>query len=333
MKRDNYLFEKIADPDNLRLAFWKAKKGKSFKQEVLLYQTNLDKNLAQLRSDLLNNKSAVGNYRYFKIFDPKERQICAAAFSERVLHHALMNICHQNFEKFQIYDSYASRLNKGTFAALERAKVFQKKYQWFLKLDVRKYFDSIDHLILKKMLGNRFKEIKLINIFSEIIDSYHTNPEKGLPIGNLTSQYFANHYLATVDHFIKEELQVKAYVRYMDDMVLWSDDKNEINNFGKRINDYMNTHLKLLLKPFCLNKSSKGLPFLGFLIFPTMIKLNRNSKNRFYNKLKTYEKNLTEGFWNQNDYQRYILPLISFIKYADSAGFRTKCMQTIHIGQ
>lgn len=159
MKREGYLMERIADPDNLRLAFWKAKRGKSAKLEVMAYQKNLDKNLLFLRNELIAGEVTVGNYHYFKVYDPKERQICAAAFSERVLHHALMHVCHDNFEKYQIYDSYASRLGKGTFAALERATLFQKQYPWFLKLDVRKYFDSIDHSILKNLLRKRFKDV------------------------------------------------------------------------------------------------------------------------------------------------------------------------------
>jgi hypothetical protein len=320
--------EKIADPDNLRFAFWKAKRGKSAKEEVMVYQKNLDKNLLFLRNELVAGEVTVGNYHYFKVYDPKERQICAAAFSERVLHHALMNICHDNFEKYQIYDSYASRLGKGTFAALERAALFQKQYPWFLKLDVRKYFDSIDHSILKNLLCKRFKDPFLMQTFTKIIDSYHTGPAKGVPIGNLTSQYFANHYLAVSDHFIKENLEISAYIRYMDDMVLWGHDKAELNRKGKQVDEFLGVTLGLALKPVCLNHSSKGLPFLGYLVYPNAIKLNRNSRVRFIKKLKQYEQNLTTEVWNQDEYQRHILPLLSFVKHADSIGFRRKWLQS-----
>lgn len=232
MKRENHLIARIADPDNLRLAFWKARKGKEGKIEVLCFRKSLDKNLLLLRDELLSGNIDVGNYNYFTIHDPKERLICAATFRERVLHHAIMNVCHANFEKYQIFDSYASRMGKGTFAALERAKGFQQKYKWFLKLDVRKYFDSIDHEKLKIMLVNMFKDKALLNVFNHIIDSYKTATGKGLPIGNLTSQYFANHYLAFADHYLKEKLQATAYIRYMDDMVIWANNKDFLLRVG-----------------------------------------------------------------------------------------------------
>ena len=220
MKRANNLLEKMVDNDNLNLAFWKARKGKEGIDYVEKYRQFLSYNLGNLSKEIEKGKVTVGNYSYFKVFDPKERLICAAQFSERVLHHALMNVCDPYFEKYQIYDSYASRKHKGTYAAIERAAVYQKKYAWFLKLDVRKYFDSIDHHTLVCLLEQQFKEKKTQTIFRDIIDSYHTQEGKGLPIGNLTSQYFANHYLAISDHFVKEQLKIKAYVRYMDDMVL-----------------------------------------------------------------------------------------------------------------
>lgn len=127
MKREGNLIEKIADMKNLEWAFWKAQRGKKDKKEVIAYQKQLNSNLKILQTQLLTNTCEVGNYHFFKIYDPKERQICAASFSERVLHHAIMNICHENFEKFQVFDSYATRLNKGTYAALERAAYFHKK--------------------------------------------------------------------------------------------------------------------------------------------------------------------------------------------------------------
>ena len=203
MKRVNFLIENVADIDNLRLAFWKARKGKSYSKQVETYRTNLDANLLLLRSQILWGYIEVGNYYYFKIFDPKERQICASAFSEQVLHHALMNVCHPYFERVHIADSYASRKGKGTYAAVERAKDYTHRYPFFLKLDVRKFFESLSHVVMKQQLDNLFKDQQVLSIFSKIIDSYEAHPERGVPIGNLTSQYFANHYLTGLDHFIK----------------------------------------------------------------------------------------------------------------------------------
>lgn len=129
-KKANHLFEDIADMDNLRLAFWKARKGKSYAQPVERYRSDLENNLVHLREQILTGEVEVGNYRFFKIFDPKERQICAPAFSEQVLHHALMNVCHGYFERVQIFDSYACRKGKGTYAALDRAKAFNRSGVW-----------------------------------------------------------------------------------------------------------------------------------------------------------------------------------------------------------
>jgi RNA-directed DNA polymerase len=148
MKRANNLLDIITDYDNLHLAFWKARKAKDGIDYVEKYRQHLHYNLNKLSQEISEQEVDVGNYNYFKVFDPKERLICAAHFSERVLHHALMNVCHPYFEKYQIFDSYASRKNKGTYGALERAAYYQNTLNWFIKIDIRKYFDSIDHTIL-----------------------------------------------------------------------------------------------------------------------------------------------------------------------------------------
>ncbi len=332
MKRENNLIDKIADPDNLRLSFWKARKSKEGKMEVAYFRKSLDKTLLTLRNEILSGNVQVGQYHYFTIYDPKERLICAASFKERVLHHAIMNICHSNFEKYQIFDSYASRLGKGTYAALDRASVFQHQYKWFLKLDVRKYFDSIDQEILKSMLTKRFKDKVLLQIFFQIIDSYQTQEGKGLPIGNLTSQYFANHYLALADHFIKEKLQATAYVRYMDDMVIWSNDKNMLLKIGNEFQSFIETKLFLTLKPFCLNSTDKGLPFLGYMLFPKTVLLNNSSRKRFKAKLKQYSYKLNNAEWNQAKYQAHVLPLIAFAKHANTFNLRTKYNEIMQTG-
>jgi len=332
MKRENNLVLSIADPDNLRLAFWKARMAKDSKMEVADFRISLDKNLLLLRNELLSGNVQVGNYHYFTIYDPKERKICAAEFRERVLHHALMNVCHANFEKYQISDSYASRIGKGTYAALERAAAFQKKYKWFLKLDVRKYFDSIDHEVLKSMLLKRYKDQALLQVFFQIIDSYQSVAGKGLPIGNLTSQYFANHYLAFADHHIKEKMQVPAYVRYMDDMVIWADDKNLLLRIGYEFQSFLESELSLTLKPFCLNSTVKGLPFLGYVLFPATTLLNNRSCKRFKIKLKQYTYKLNHEEWSQNEYQAHILPLIAFVKHANTFSLRTKYVEMINTG-
>ena len=161
MKRDGALLEAIADPGNLRLRFWKASKGKRAKADCRAFQENLDTNLSALRAQLLAGQVRVGDYHYFTVHDPKERTICAAHFRERVLHHGLMSVCEPVLERAAIFDSYACRRGKGQLAAVRRAESYARRYGWFLKMDVRKYFDSVDHTVLRGLLRRKFKDAEL----------------------------------------------------------------------------------------------------------------------------------------------------------------------------
>ncbi|MDX2248817.1 MAG: RNA-directed DNA polymerase [Bacteroidia bacterium] len=329
MIRVNNLLEEAAETENLRHAFWKASKGKRYSVGVLSYQENLDENLDCLQKQMKTGLVETGDYRYFKIFDPKEREICASAFSEQVLHHALMNICHDYFEQAQIFDSYASRKGKGTYAAIDRAKYFTRKYGWYLKLDVRKYFGSIHHDVLKSQLERMFKDYRLLEIFGKIIDSYEAEIHRGLPIGSLCSQYFANHYLSGLDHFIKEKLRVKGYVRYMDDMVLWDSEKSVLKAAFLEVNDFVENKLLCSLKPIELNRSTHGLPFLGYKIYPWQVQLTQRSKQRFIKKINYLYENYHSGEWDEVVCQRRVLPLLAFLSHADTIGFRKNVLTKI----
>lgn len=324
MKRAGHLIEKIADLENLQLAYYKAQRGKADKQEVGEYGKRLQTNLQNLQEQILTGEVETGNYHFFTIYDPKQRLIGAAPFGQRVLHHALMNVCHPFFEKVQIFDSYATRPEKGTYAALARAKCYNRQHRWFLKLDYRKYFDSLSHTVLKGQLCALFKDPRLLRIFECIIDSYAVKEGRGVPIGNLTSQYFANHYLAAADHYVKEVLQIKAFVRYMDDCVLWHGDKEILLYAGFKLNQHAETVLKLNLKPFCLNQNSHGLPFLGYLLYPDHPRLAQRSRQRFTKKLRLYADHLISGMWTQKEYQVHVLPLVAFTEHAEAKAFRRK---------
>jgi hypothetical protein len=332
VKRAGYLIEQIADVENLRLAFWKAKKGKGAKGDVIAFGRNLDKNLLAISREILDGSVSVGNYRYFTVYDPKERLICAAKFGERVLHHALMNVCGPLFERFQIYDSYATRPGKGQFAALERVRGWVKEGAWFCKLDARKFFDSISHDVLYRLLCGKFKDWRLLGIFRRIIDSYGASPGRGVPIGNLTSQYFANFYLAYADHFIKETLRVKMYVRYMDDMLMLHSSKESLINLSGDVRRYCENELRLELKPACLNGAEAGIPFLGFVVFPRLVRLNKNSKKRFLRKNSLYAKKLRLGEWSQKEYAQHAEPLLAFTRFADSLCFRRNAVSKTEAG-
>jgi RNA-directed DNA polymerase len=322
MKRGNNLLALVADPDNLRLAAWKAAKGKRHSEEVMTWSAGIEDHVPKLRKEILEGQVTVGNYRYFKVFEPKERQICASAFGEQVLHHALMNVCHPYFENAQIFDSYASRKGKGTYAALERAKKYTNQCGWYLKLDVRKYFDSISHEVLVQQLARMFKDAALVGIFEQIIHSYEASANRGLPIGNLTSQYFANHYLNSLDRFVKEKGHCKAYVRYMDDIVLWHDDKAVLSAWRDEIAQFLEQELRCALKPTALNRTQNGLPFLGYHVFPHHVRLLQKSKQRFARKLRIIEGGYHSGDWDEAKCQRRVLPLLAFTSHADAKNLR-----------
>lgn len=316
MKRTGNIMPLVVCPDNLRLAYWKSRLGKCTRSEVLAFSRRLDSNLLSIREQLLSGRFRFGRYHCFTIHEPKERLICAASFGERIAHHALMNVCHERFERYQTDDSYACRKGRGTFAALDRAAVFHRRYGWYLKLDVRKFFDHIDHHILKQQLLRLFKDKALLAHFDKIIDSYGVSTGCGLPIGNLTSQYFANHYLSDADHYLRECLKVKAYVRYMDDMVLWDHDPLRLQAIGYAFEIYIKEMLHLELKPFVLNRTDHGLPFLGFMLYPGSVRLNGNSKKRFIRKLATYIRLQDEGWISERDFSQGVLALYGFISHA-----------------
>lgn len=322
MKRAGNLIQKISCFDNLQLAYYKAKKGKEAKTEIINYAKNLNINLKILQKQIETGNVDVGNYHFFTIYEPKKREIVASSFQERVLHHAIMNICYPYFEKYLIYDTYATRKEKGTYKALDRAKLFTKKNKWFIKFDIRKYFDSIDRIVLYKMLERMFKDKIVLAIFKKIINSYHTEKNKGLPIGNLTSQYFANRYLGSLDHFIKNNLRIKAYVRYMDDFVIWHNNKNVLINAGKQIENYLKEQLNLVLKYKQLNKTYFGLSFLSYRLFPSKIVLTQKAKKRFKTKIKYNYNKLKTQEWSQEKFAEHTRALTAFTSYAYSKKFR-----------
>lgn len=329
MKAKGFLTEKIADVNNLYVAFAKASRGKQNKKSVLLFRNDFDNNVSKLRSEILSGEVSVGNYSQFTIFEPKERLISAAQFSERVLHHAIINICHDIFDKTLIETTYATRKGKGVYAAVDKAVEAATKYQYTAKLDIRKYFDSINHSILKALLRRLFKDPTLLAILDRIIDSYCVADNKGVPIGNLTSQYFANYYLSGLDHYIKEVLRIPVYVRYMDDMLLACDDKEYLMDAVKKINSFVNTRLDLVLKPPVIHSSNLGLVFLGYSILPYRYSLSGRSKRRFRSKLCLYAKLLKTGAWDEYDYMSHAQPLLAFVTHATSHDFRLSCIKQI----
>jgi retron-type reverse transcriptase len=299
MKRYGQLFDDLTSFSNLLSAYKKARKGAVGKPSTQQFSFQLEPALLELQQELINGRYKSCAYRYFQIYDPKERIISVASFEDRVVHHALINILEPIYERCFIYDSYATRKEKGTHLAIDRAQAFLKEGPWFLKTDIDKYFDSINQDILMALLSRKIKDQRLLEVAQAIIENGGINGV-GLPIGNLTSQFFANVYLNPFDHFVKQQLGVK-YVRYMDDFVLFSKNKEELKSHKKAIKDYLAERLKLCLKEKAtfLNQAQNGLTFLGRRVFPGTIRIARPNGKRMLRRMKSKERAHKNGDLDQ----------------------------------
>jgi RNA-directed DNA polymerase len=294
VKRVDNLFKKLASFENLYIAWKKARQGTGWTAETQLFFYQLEPALLSLQAQLINQSYQPDKFRYFHIRDPKPRTIAVAPFRDRVVHHALTQILMPIFEKKFIFDSYATREGKGTHKAIARAQSFSRRYQWYYKMDIKHFFETVDQELMLKMLERKIKDQKLLNLAAKII--YNPPGDKGLPIGNLTSQFFANVYLTPLDYFIKQTLHIKAYIRYMDDFIIFLDDKNSLIEIYNKIKQFTENTLKLSLKEevCCYNKPQHGLSFLGYRIFPGMLRHipanYQRSKKKIDSRIKACEK-------------------------------------------
>jgi RNA-directed DNA polymerase len=310
MKTFKRLYHQVVSFENLLLAANQAAKCKRERPDVMLFFMNLEENLFQLRDELVTLNYQPAGYRTFRIYDPKPRLISAAPFRDRVVHHAIMNIIGPLLESCFIYDSYANRLGKGTHKAIRRYQAFLKQYQYVLKCDIKSYFPSIDHEILKSLVRKRIRCKNTLWLIHTIIDA--GNPQQsspvgdyfpgdtlftplerrvGLPIGNLTSQFFGNYYLNAMDHFIKEKFRCKAYVRYVDDFVLFADSKMQLWQWKKDIQIFLQSYrLKLQLKRCHIYPAEKENRFLGQVVFQTHRRLASDNVRKFKKRLKRWQK-------------------------------------------
>lgn len=331
MKRVGYLFEKVTDLDNLYEAYLKAIRGKRGKPDVVGFAMNAEHNLQNLKQRIENDTVEIGRYRYFTIYDPKERLICAAHIEERILHHALMNVCRPYFENQYVDKSYATRIGKGVYAALDEARSVLRKNKFVAKLDVRKYYDTIRHDVLKRKLFRLFKDRRLLSLFNRLIDSYDKGGGRGLPIGNLTSQYFANLYLSRIDRMMMEHDGCGGYVRYMDDVLIGGNDRSQLLKMVGEARSML-AEIGLELKPVAVVHSYDGVSFLGYHVFGGYLGLNSRSKRRFRHKLGVYTNKLVCGDWSQWTYKRHIVPMYSFVQKTNENGFFIDCMKSINQG-
>lgn len=292
MKKIGNLYDKIISLDNLKLAETKARKGKIKQSGVILFDKDPESNLVNLHQILLNNEYKTSNYHIFKLYDGKERVIYRLPYyPDRIVHHSIMNILKPIFVSCFTKDTYSCIKGRGIHKALNNLNIALKDNnynKYCLKLDIKKFYPNVNHTILKQLLSKKFKDVKLLNILYEIIDS-----AEGLPIGNYLSQFLANFYLTYFDHYLKEVLKVKYYFRYCDDIVIIHNDKDYLHNLKLQIEEYLNTELKLEIKDNyqVFSTEIRGIDFLGYKSFPDYILIRKDIKLRFIKMLK-YNKNI-----------------------------------------
>ena len=323
MKRYSGLYNQIIPFNNLYLASQKAFRGKKDKERVSLFYFHLETELLKLERELKNETYQLSPYRLFTIYEPKERQICAADFRDRVVHHAICNVMEPIWDKTLISDTYACRKNKGTHRAIHRVQEFSKRYPYFFKCDIRKYFDSIDHGVLHQILRKKIKDPQLLNLLDQIIET-PVSPllpsGKGLPIGNLTSQYFANLYLGELDQCMKSGFSLKVYVRYMDDIICFGYTKSELDERKEQIETFLKERLFLKLKDkmTLIAPVSEGIPYLGVRIFRGMIRLQRERWLRFQRKFRVREQAFLQGDLEEDCFINSMNGLMEQTRWADS---------------
>ncbi|MGD0977279.1 MAG: reverse transcriptase/maturase family protein [Minisyncoccia bacterium] len=279
--------------ENLFLSWKEFKKGKTKKSDVQQFEFDLEDNLFQLNSELTSKTYCHSDYTSFYITDPKLRHIHKACVRDRVLHHAIFRVLYPIFDRSFIFDSYSCRLGKGTHRAIKRLKQFYQKASqnnirniFALKCDVRKFFDSVGHDILLEIVRRKVADEKTIWLLKLIVGSYHSVSGKGLPIGNVTSQLFANIYLNELDQFVKHNLKLRYYLRYCDDFVILGESADCLKKIELRISKYLNNQLKLSLHPdkISTRKYRQGIDFLGYVVRPYYVTLRTKTKRRILKK-------------------------------------------------
>ncbi len=316
MKSYGNLFEKVIDFENLWRAYRRARKGKRSRPEVAAFEYRLEGELCGLREELASGTYRPGAYRHFRIIEPKPRIISAAPFRDRVVHHALYQVLEPIFEPRFIADSYACRVGKGTHRAVLRCQRFQRRFAYRLQCDVVRFFPSVDHEILASRIARRVRDSRVMDLVHAILASGADIPEespspvfwfpddelftplrpRGLPIGNLTSQFWANVYLDPLDHFVKEGLRCRGYVRYCDDFILFGDSPAQLRDWRARVVECLERLRLRLHEGRChIVPTHYGIPFLGFRIFRDRRLLLRRGIRRFRRRLGTLQAGFTAG--------------------------------------
>jgi RNA-directed DNA polymerase len=323
MKRMLITLDQMAQADNLALACWKAAKGKRSRPDVAAFLTRVDRSLAALSADILAARVPYGRFRSFVIHDPKKRQIHAACFEDRVLHHAILNLAEPAFEAALVPSSYACRPGRGVHSAVAYAQRLLRRFTWFGKGDVDGYFPAIDHGRLIALLARRFKGADFLDLLWRIVESHHATPGKGLPIGALTSQHFANHYLAGADRFLLDHPAVCGHVRYMDDILWWCRSKDDTRAVRDELASWLHRERGLCLKPSVqINRSAHGVTYCGYRVSVGAIRLTPRKRRRYAELRAKWEAAWHAGLIDDLGLQRGYDAAKAITLFADSASWR-----------
>ena len=331
------LYNKLCSYDNLFLAYTKAIKHKTTTDYVVEFEKDLQNNLLVLRSELLLHSYQPKPSVNFIVRDPKTRKISKSDFRDRVVHHTLCNIIEPIFEKSFIYDSYANRIGKGTLKAIERFDKFKRKASknnkvkcYILKADIQKYFENVDHNILLSTIKKKIADKRVIWLAQKILAN-SSNQNKGMPLGNLTSQFFANVYLNELDWFVKSTLKAKYYIRYVDDFVIFERNKKKLESYMASINKFLAQQLRIKLHPdkskiLCLGDS---LTFLGFRVFFHHKLLKKANIRKMNNKFKWLQESYCKSSIDYDVVYDFLEGWSAYAKSANTHNLREKLARQI----
>ena len=325
MKKIKNIYNIIISRENLYRSSYMASKCRRYTDSVADFNFHLEEGIDCLHQELLTKTYRHGKYRLFTIYEPKERKIAAAPFRDRVVHHAVHDVIEPRIDNTFIYDSYACRKEKGTHKAVDRAQSFLRANKFCFHGDVKKYFPSINHSILKGILRKRIEDRDLLWLLDEIIDSaLDICGVKGLPIGNLTSQFFANLYLNELDYFIKFDLRARYYLRYMDDFLVFGNGEKELLKIREMIRDFLKNSLDLSLheSKSQVYKTKHGIKFLGFRIFKDYRRITSDNVRRFRKRLKRFTYLFENSNIKADEICDSVRCWVAHSKYANTKGLR-----------
>ncbi len=327
MKKIRGIYAKVISKENLYRSAYMASRGRRYRDSAADFNFSLEEEIDRLHKQLLRKTYRHGRYRLFTIYDPKERNIAAAPFKDRVVHHAVHDIIEPIIDKAFIYDSYACRKGKGTHTALNRTQKFLRANAFCLHGDIKKYFPSINHRTLKDILRVRINDVDLLWLLDEIVNSANQvsgQEGRGLPIGNLTSQFFANLYLNELDYFIKFDLRLKYYIRYMDDFLVFANAETTLIRVKRELRDFLKNKLALDMHgaKSQIYNTGNGIKFLGFRIFKDYRRLASDNLRRFRKRLKKFEYSLRCGKLEHSKIRDSVRCWVGHSSYANAGGLR-----------